>query len=44
MIKERYAGLGLKRNGSTAAEMTTQVKDQLARYGKAIRDNNISAD
>lgn len=44
MIKERYAGLGLKRNGSTSAEMATQVKDQLARYGKAIRDNNISAD
>jgi tripartite-type tricarboxylate transporter receptor subunit TctC len=42
MIKERYAGLGLLRNGTTPAELTGLVRDQLARYGKAIRDNNIT--
>ncbi|GAB3482132.1 Bug family tripartite tricarboxylate transporter substrate binding protein [Polaromonas eurypsychrophila] len=41
-LKERYAGLGLLRNGTTPAELTTLVRDQLARYGKAIRDNNIT--
>lgn len=42
MIKERYAGLGLLRVGSTPTELTSLVRDQLARYGKAIRDNNIT--
>ncbi|MES3011738.1 MAG: tripartite tricarboxylate transporter substrate binding protein [Pseudomonadota bacterium] len=41
-LKERYAGLGLLRNGSTPAELTSLVREQLARYGKAIRDNNIT--
>lgn len=41
-IKERYAGLGLVRTGNTPAETSVIVKDQLARYGKAIRDNNIT--
>jgi tripartite-type tricarboxylate transporter receptor subunit TctC len=44
MIKERYAGLGLLRNGGTPAELTSLVRSQLARYGKAIRDNKISAE
>jgi tripartite-type tricarboxylate transporter receptor subunit TctC len=43
-IKERFAGLGLKRDGTTPAELTSLVREQLARYGKAIRDNNITAD
>ena len=30
--------------GVTPAELTSLVRDQLARYGKAIRDNNITAD
>ena len=29
---------------TTPAELTSLVRDQLARYGKAIRDNNITAD
>jgi tripartite-type tricarboxylate transporter receptor subunit TctC len=41
-LKERYAGLGLIRNGSTPAELTSLVREQLSRYGKAIRDNNIT--
>ncbi len=44
VIKERYAGLGLQRDGTTPAELTSLVRDQLARYGKAIRDNNITAE
>ncbi len=44
VIKERYAGLGLRPNGSTPEQLTTLVVNQLARYGKAIRDNNIKAE
>jgi len=44
MIKERYAGLGLLPNGTTPEQLTTLVGNQLARYGKAIRDNNIKAE
>jgi tripartite-type tricarboxylate transporter receptor subunit TctC len=43
-VKERYAALGLKPNGNTPEEMVGVVRDQLARYGKAIRDNNIKAE
>ena len=43
-IKERYAALGLKPNGTTPDELATLVREQLARYGKAIRDNNIKGD
>ncbi len=43
-IKERYAGLGLKPNGTTPEQLTTLVGNQLARYGKAIRDNNIKSE
>ncbi len=44
MVKERYAGLGLKPNGTTPEQLTTLVGNQLARYGKAIADNNIKAE
>lgn len=44
VIKERYAGLGLKPNGTTPEQLTALVGNQLARYGKAIRDNNIKAE
>lgn len=44
MIKERYAGLGLRPNGTTPEQLTTLVRDQLARYGKAIAENNIKAE
>ena len=43
-LKERYAALGLKSNGTTPDELAALVRDQLARYGKAIRDNNIQGD
>jgi tripartite-type tricarboxylate transporter receptor subunit TctC len=44
IIKERYAGLGLRPNGTTPEQVTSLVRDQLARYGKAVRDNNIKGD
>lgn len=44
MVKERYAGLGLKPNGTTPEQVTALVQNQLARYGKAITDNNIKAE
>ncbi|HSI57130.1 MAG TPA: tripartite tricarboxylate transporter substrate binding protein [Ideonella sp.] len=43
-IKERFAVLGLQPNGSTPEELLGVVREQLARYGKAIRDNNIKAE
>ncbi len=43
-LKERYAALGLKPNGSTPAELNALVREQLARYGKAIKDNDIKGD
>jgi len=44
IIKERYAGLGLRPNGTTPEQVTALVREQLARYGKAVRDNNIKGD
>jgi tripartite-type tricarboxylate transporter receptor subunit TctC len=41
-IKTRFAALGLKSNGTTPEQLTALVRSQLARYGKAIRDNNIT--
>lgn len=43
-IQQRYAALGLGRNGSTPEAMLANVREQLARYGKAIRDNKITAE
>ena len=43
-IKERFASLGLKPNGTSPEQLTSLVSNQLARYGKAIRDNNIKAE
>jgi tripartite-type tricarboxylate transporter receptor subunit TctC len=43
-IKQRYAALGLKPNGTTPDGMVANVREQLARYGKAIKDNKITAD
>ncbi len=43
-IKARFAGLGLKANGTRPEQVTTLIRDQLARYGKAIKDNNITAE
>ncbi len=43
-IKVRFAGLGLKPNGTSPEQVTALVRSQLARYGKAIRDNNIKGE
>jgi tripartite-type tricarboxylate transporter receptor subunit TctC len=43
-LRERYAAVGLRSRGSTPEEVTAVVREQLARYGKAIRDNNIKGD
>ncbi|HEU5294355.1 MAG TPA: tripartite tricarboxylate transporter substrate-binding protein [Burkholderiaceae bacterium] len=43
-IKERYAALGLKAAGTTPEQMVSIVQEQLTRYGKAIRENNIKGD
>lgn len=43
-VKERFAALGLKPNGTTPEQLQALVREQLARYGKAIRDNNIKGD
>ncbi|MFY9512046.1 MAG: tripartite tricarboxylate transporter substrate-binding protein [Rubrivivax sp.] len=43
-VKERYAAVGLRPNGGTPDAMMRVVREQYARYGKAIRDNNIKAD
>lgn len=43
-IQQRYAALGLKPNGSTPDVMLANVREQLTRYGKAIKDNRITAD
>ena len=43
-IKERYAALGLRPSGTTPERTAQLVQEQLARYGKAIRENNIKGD
>ena len=43
-IQERYAAVGLKPSGTTPEKTVAIVQEQLARYGKAIRDNNIKGD
>jgi tripartite-type tricarboxylate transporter receptor subunit TctC len=43
-LKERYAALGLNPKGTTPEQMNRIVQEQLTRYGKAIRENNIKGD
>lgn len=43
-IQDRYAALGLRPDGTSPEQVTALVRDQLARYGKAVRDNNIKPD
>jgi tripartite-type tricarboxylate transporter receptor subunit TctC len=43
-MKERYASLGLKPNGTTPDALMALLREQYARYGKAIRDNDIKGD
>lgn len=43
-IKTRFAGLGLRVTGTTPEALQTLTREQLARYGKVIREANISSD
>jgi tripartite-type tricarboxylate transporter receptor subunit TctC len=43
-VKQRYAALGLRPNGTTPEQMNALVQAQLARYGRAIKDNKITAE
>jgi tripartite-type tricarboxylate transporter receptor subunit TctC len=43
-IRQRFAAVGLRPEGSSPQAMAGIVRDQLARYGKAIKDNGIKGD
>jgi tripartite-type tricarboxylate transporter receptor subunit TctC len=43
-MRRRFAEVGLRPDGGNPQAMTTIVRDQLARYGKAIKDNGIKGD
>ena len=43
-VIERFASYGLTPRGSTAEDLDAQTRDQLARYGKLIKDAGIKAD
>jgi tripartite-type tricarboxylate transporter receptor subunit TctC len=43
-LQQRYAGLGLRPNGTTPEQTTALVRSQLVRYEKAVKDNNIKGD
>jgi tripartite-type tricarboxylate transporter receptor subunit TctC len=43
-MRRRFAEVGLKPEGSSPQAMTGVVREQLARYGKAIKDNGIKGD
>jgi tripartite-type tricarboxylate transporter receptor subunit TctC len=43
-IKEKYAAVGLKPSGTPPEKTAEIVQEQLTRYGKAIKDNNIKGD
>lgn len=40
-VKGRYAALGLRPDGTSPAQVSDLVRAQLARYAKAVKDNNI---
>jgi len=43
-MRQRFAAVGLKPEGSSPQAMVGYVREQLARYGKAIKDNDIKGD
>lgn len=43
-VRQRYAALGLRPDGNSPDAMLANVREQLTRYGKAIKDNNIKAE
>jgi len=43
-VQGRYAALGLRPDGTSPAQVSDLVRAQLARYAKAVQDNNIRPD
>ena len=43
-LRQRFAATGLRPEGSSPQAMANHVREQLARYGKAIKDNDIKGD
>jgi tripartite-type tricarboxylate transporter receptor subunit TctC len=43
-MRRRFAEVGLRPDGGSPQAMSNIVRDQLARYGKAIKDNGIKGD
>lgn len=40
-IQQRFAGLGLRPDGTNPTQVSERVRNQLLRYKKAVEDNNI---
>jgi tripartite-type tricarboxylate transporter receptor subunit TctC len=43
-VKQKLATLGFEPVGNTPDEFTTQIKAEIAKWGKVIRDANIRAE
>jgi tripartite-type tricarboxylate transporter receptor subunit TctC len=43
-VRERLVSMGSNPTGGTWAEFGAYVKSEIARWGKVIRDNNITAE
>jgi tripartite-type tricarboxylate transporter receptor subunit TctC len=43
-LRQRFAATGLRPEGSSPQAMANHVREQLTRYGKAIKDNDIKGD
>ena len=43
-VRERLAGLGLEVVGSTPEQFDAFVRNEIAKWAKVIKDNNIKAD
>lgn len=43
-LQARYAALGLRTNGTTPEQMSALVREQLARYTKAVQASNIKSE
>jgi tripartite-type tricarboxylate transporter receptor subunit TctC len=41
LVRERYAALGIEPVGNTPAEFSAQVRDDLARWEKVVKDANV---
>ena len=43
-IKERFTQLGIESVGSTSAEFTVFLKNEVAKWSKVIKDANVKID